>query len=220
MRVVMQYNATPSACGAYNYGETEDYTVNLVGGAADTTAPVISLNGSSTINLTVGDSFTDPGATATDNVDGNLTSSIVVTGSVDTSTVGTYTLNYNVSDAAGNAATQVSRTVNVTAPAGDTQAPTAPTNLTASNITETTASLSWTASTDNVGVTGYNVYVNDVLTSQTANTTVTISNLSPKYIGLQGKPDYLTSPRKFYLKKTQKGDLYNQLQFKISVCKE
>ena len=113
MRVVMQYNTIPSACGSYNYGETEDYTVNLGAGVADTTAPVITLNGSATINVNVGSSFTDPGATATDNVDGNLTSSIVVTGSVNTSSVGTYTLNYNVSDAAGNAATQVSRTVNV-----------------------------------------------------------------------------------------------------------
>ena len=114
MRVTMQYNAVPSSCGSFNYGEVEDYTVNLGAGVADTTAPVITLTGSATINLNVGDSFTDPGATATDNIDGNLTSSIVVTGSVNTNAVGTYTLNYNVSDAAGNAATQVSRTVNVT----------------------------------------------------------------------------------------------------------
>ncbi|EDP70931.1 putative surface protein [Flavobacteriales bacterium ALC-1] len=113
MRVSMQYNAIPSSCGSFNYGEVEDYTVNLGAGVADTTAPVITLNGASTINVNVGTSFTDPGATATDNVDGNLTSSIVVTGSVNTNAVGAYTLNYNVSDAAGNAATQVSRTVNV-----------------------------------------------------------------------------------------------------------
>ena len=61
----------------------------------------------------------------------------------------------------------------------DTEAPTTPTNVTASNQTTTTFDLSWTASTDNVGVTGYNVYVNDVLTSQTANTSITISNLDP-----------------------------------------
>ncbi len=61
----------------------------------------------------------------------------------------------------------------------DTEAPTTPTNVVASNQTTTSMDIAWTASTDNVGVTGYNVYVNDVLTSQTANTTVTISNLSP-----------------------------------------
>ncbi|WP_430410771.1 S8 family serine peptidase [Kordia sp.] len=93
----------------------DDLSVTAVGASADTTAPVITLTGAATITLTVGDSFTDPGATATDNIDGNLTSSIVVTGTVNTSVEGTYTLNYNVSDAAGNAATQVSRTVNVNA---------------------------------------------------------------------------------------------------------
>ncbi|EDP97048.1 S8 family serine peptidase [Kordia algicida OT-1] len=115
MRVSMKYNGVPTSCESFSYGEVEDYTVNISAGVADTVAPVITLNGAATINLTVGDSFTDPGATATDNVDGNLTSSIVVTGSVNTSVEGTYTLNYNVSDAAGNAATQVSRTVNVNA---------------------------------------------------------------------------------------------------------
>ena len=113
MRVSMQYNAVPSSCGSFNYGEVEDYTVNLGAGVADTTAPVITLTGAATINLSVGDSYTEQGATATDNIDGNLTSSIVTSGSVNTAAVGTFTINYNVSDAAGNAATQVSRTVNV-----------------------------------------------------------------------------------------------------------
>ena len=72
---------------------------------------MITLTGSSTININVGDTFTDPGATASYNVDGNITSSISISGSVDTSTAGTYTIAYNVSDAAGNAATVVQRTV-------------------------------------------------------------------------------------------------------------
>ena len=76
----------------------------------DTTPPVITLNGSSTIQLNVGDSWTDPGATATDDVDGDLTSSIAVSGSVDASTVGTYTLTYTVADAASNTAS-TTRTV-------------------------------------------------------------------------------------------------------------
>ena len=82
----------------------------------DTTPPVITLNGSSTINLNVGDTYTEQGATATDNVDGNITANIVITGTVNTSAAGTYLVNYNVSDAAGNAATQVTRTVIVTQP--------------------------------------------------------------------------------------------------------
>ena len=85
--------------------------------AADIVAPVITLTGSDTINVTLGDAFTDPGATATDNVDGDITTSIVVSGdTVDVNTAGTYTITYNVSDAAGNPATEVTRTVTVAAP--------------------------------------------------------------------------------------------------------
>ncbi|MEQ8903956.1 GEVED domain-containing protein [Ekhidna sp.] len=66
-------------------------------------------------------------------------------------------------------------TVNITGGGGDTEAPTAPTNLTASNVTETTLTLNWTASTDNVGVTGYDVYQGSTnigtVTSTTANVT-------------------------------------------------
>lgn len=60
----------------------------------------------------------------------------------------------------------------------DTQAPTTPTNVTVNNNTLTTIDISWEASTDNVGVTGYNVYVDGILTAQTSNTSITISNLS------------------------------------------
>jgi hypothetical protein len=63
------------------------------------------------MTIEVGSTFTDPGATALDVGDGDLTSSIVVSGSVDTSTLGTYTLTYNVSDASGNAAVPVRRKV-------------------------------------------------------------------------------------------------------------
>ena len=80
-------------------------------GAADTTAPVITLTGSTTIDLTggisgylftIGDTFTYPGATATDDVDGDLTSSITSSGTVDTSVEGYYDVLYSVKDAAGN----------------------------------------------------------------------------------------------------------------------
>ena len=50
--------------------------------------------------------ITDSGATAADNYDGDLTSSIAIVNNVDTSTVGTYTVTYNVSDTSGNAAVQ------------------------------------------------------------------------------------------------------------------
>ena len=82
---------------------------------ADVTKPVITLLGASLINLEVGHLYIDPGATASDNIDGNITGQIVEVGTVDSSTVGTYTETYSVSDAAGNAATAVIRTVNITA---------------------------------------------------------------------------------------------------------
>ena len=80
----------------------------------DTTKPVITLNGGGTVNLNVGDTFTEEGATATDIVDGNLTASIVVGGAiVNTAAPGAYIVTYNVTDTHGNAATTLSRTVNV-----------------------------------------------------------------------------------------------------------
>ncbi|WP_299053722.1 immunoglobulin-like domain-containing protein [uncultured Polaribacter sp.] len=79
----------------------------------DTTIPVITLIGNNTENIEVGSNYTDAGATATDNYDGDITNSIQVTGNVNTNIVGTYTLTYNVSDASNNQANTVSRTINV-----------------------------------------------------------------------------------------------------------
>jgi len=82
----------------------------------DTTAPIITLIGNATINLTVGDNYSDAGATASDLVDGDLTASIVETGTVDTNTANTYTIHFNVADIAGNNAQEVTRTVIVSEP--------------------------------------------------------------------------------------------------------
>ena len=79
----------------------------------DTQAPVITLLGDNSINVNQGATYTDSGATATDNVDGNITGNIVITNTVNTTIAGTYTVTYNVTDAAGNAATPVVRAVNV-----------------------------------------------------------------------------------------------------------
>ena len=79
----------------------------------DTVLPVISLLGDNPLTLEVGSLFSEPGFTATDNYDGDVAGGVVVTGSIDSNTVGSYTLNYNVDDAAGNSAVQVSRTVDV-----------------------------------------------------------------------------------------------------------
>jgi chitodextrinase len=68
----------------------------------------------------------------------------------------------------------------VVAPASpDTTAPTAPTGVTASNLTSSTADLSWTASTDNIGVTGYDIHSGGSIIASTAATHTTISGLAP-----------------------------------------
>ncbi|KZY62174.1 hypothetical protein A3750_09720, partial [Oleiphilus sp. HI0079] len=79
----------------------------------DNTAPVITRTGSATVTVERGNSYTDAGATATDNIDGDLTGSVVTTGSVNTLVAGNYTITYNVSDTSGNAGTPVQRTVTV-----------------------------------------------------------------------------------------------------------
>ena len=84
--------------------------------AADTTPPVITLTGLTIMELTVGDTFSDPGATATDDVDGDITSSITSTSTVNTSVAGFYTVSYSITDAAGNSAL-VYREIKVTAAA-------------------------------------------------------------------------------------------------------
>lgn len=64
-------------------------------------------------------------------------------------------------------------------PASDTQAPTTATGLNVSGKTSNSISLAWTASTDNVGVTGYNVYMNGSLKTTATSTSTTISGLNP-----------------------------------------
>jgi len=75
-------------------------------------APQVTLNGAATMNLLVGDTFSDPGATGSDIEDGTLTPA--VSGTVDTGTPGTYSITYTVTDA-GEQAASATRTVVVTA---------------------------------------------------------------------------------------------------------
>lgn len=85
-------------------------------GATDTTIPVITLIGGTLINLEEGDTYTEQGATAFDDVDGDITADIVIGGDVvDVNVSGTYTITYDVTDSAGNAAVQVTRDVVVAA---------------------------------------------------------------------------------------------------------
>jgi len=186
MRVSMKYNGVPTECESFTYGEVEDYTVNLGGAGADTQAPTAptNLSASNVLQTTVDLSWT----AATDNV--GVTGYDVYQGATNLGTVtGTttqitgltaataYSFNVRARDAAGNIS-GASNTVNVTtAPSPDTEAPSVPTSLSASNITDTTADLSWNASSDNVGVTGYNVFSNNVSIGTVTGTSANVTGL-------------------------------------------
>ena len=105
-RYTLVYTATDSAG---NTG-TNTRTINVLD-SPDTTAPVVTLTGTSTMEVDEGSTFTDPGATATDNLDEHVT--VTTLGSVNTSVIGSYTLNYSATDSSGNDSDIVTRTVSV-----------------------------------------------------------------------------------------------------------
>jgi chitodextrinase len=184
MRVSMKYNGTPTSCESFSYGEVEDYTVNITTGTSDTEAPSTPA-GLASSNITE-TSVTLSWTASSDNV-GVTGYDIYVNGSLDGSSTGTnysvsglsavtsYALTVSAKDAAGNSSTQSSG-INVLTI--DQTAPSVPTGLASSNITETSATLSWTASTDNVGVTGYDIYVNGSLDGSSTGTNYALSGLS------------------------------------------
>ncbi len=80
-------------------------------GMVDNIPPVISRIGSSSVNVKFDATYTDAGATASDNKHGDITADIITVNPVNTHVAATYHVTYNVSDAEGNTATQVTRTV-------------------------------------------------------------------------------------------------------------
>lgn len=87
---------------------------NSVRAADDTTAPIIHLIGDTSVTIKVGEVYTDQSATAMDETDGDLTSSVVAVSNVDNSKPGIYSVTYDVSDSSSNKATQIIRTIIVT----------------------------------------------------------------------------------------------------------
>jgi chitodextrinase len=162
----------------------------ITSGVIDTVAPTApTLAASGTTQTTTNLSWTG----ATDNVAvtaydvykdgvffGSTTSTTFAVSGLTTST--TYAFTVKAKDAAGNASV-ASNTVSVTtlAPVVDTTAPTAPT-LSASGTTLTATNLSWSGATDNVAVTGYDVYRDGILLGSTATTTYFVSGLTASTI--------------------------------------
>ncbi|MDB9980088.1 M4 family metallopeptidase [Ulvibacter sp.] len=197
MRVSMKYNGVPTACETFTYGEVEDYTVNLGGSGADTQSPsnptsLATTNiTQTTVDLSWNASTDNVGVTGydvyqgTSNIGTVTGTSVQITGLTASTS---YTFSVRARDAAGNIS-GASNTVNVTTSASpDTQAPSNPSNLVASNIAETTADLSWSASTDNVAVTGYDVY-------QGAANIGTVTGTSVQITGLTASTSYTFSVR-------------------------
>jgi prepilin-type N-terminal cleavage/methylation domain-containing protein len=107
------YNVTYNITNSRGVSVQKIRTVVVVNdiNSKDFTAPVITLLGSSSVEIFTGDTYVDAGATARDNKDGNITNKIIVTNNVNTAVIGTYTVTYDVFDNNGNKATTVTRNV-------------------------------------------------------------------------------------------------------------
>jgi len=183
-------NTAPSTPGSVSFYATmdTDYTsvtdsdsVSIV----DTIAPSVP-TGLSASNNTTGNSFTLSWSASTDNVGvtayevkrsgtslGTVTgTSKSVTGLNDATTYG---MQVRAKDAANNWSAW-SSTLNVTTP--DKTAPSVPTGLSSSSVTETSFTLSWSASSDNVGVTSYEVQKDGAYYGSTSGTSLSITGLS------------------------------------------
>jgi chitodextrinase len=153
----------------------------------DTQAPTVPTNvattpvSSSQINLSWTAS-TDDHAVNGYNVyrDGVKVGTSNTTSYSDTGLVDSTTYSYTVSalDAAGNESAQ-STAVNGTTTSPDTTSPSTPLNVQSTNVTGSTISISWDASTDNIGVAGYNVYRDGLQVANTTQLNFSDSSLTP-----------------------------------------
>ena len=138
---ILTYSVTDNA------GNQAVNVIRTVSVIVDIEVPVITLIGDNPMTISLGSMYSEKGATVSDNVYGGL--NVVITGSVDTNTLGRYTVNYNVTDAAGNIGYS-----DIRAFVRDTIAPTSIsfTSTTYGTTSDTTPSWSWTTSS---GANGY-----------------------------------------------------------------
>ncbi|HLO57950.1 MAG: fibronectin type III domain-containing protein [Chloroflexota bacterium] len=188
--VIAVYSAPiGAAAGNEVYIDNISITASGGGGGTDTQPPTAPTNlAASNIAST---SLTLTWTASTDNVGvtnyriyrnnnylgqtGNATTTFNVTGLTASTT---YSFYVRAADAAGNLSV-TSNTINPTTTSGggggDTQPPTAPTSLAASNVGSSSLTLTWNASTDNVGVTNYQIFRNNTFFGQTGNATTTFN---------------------------------------------
>jgi uncharacterized delta-60 repeat protein len=149
-----------------NFDLTLARYINEVATTTDTTPPTAPAGLTATFNPTT-NAIELSWTAATDDVavtgyrifrDGGLINTINVTTFSDAGVSGTHSYQVTAIDAAGNESA-LSNVASATVVGGDITPPTAPTALTATaNLATSTIELSWTASTDDVGVTGYRVF--------------------------------------------------------------
>ena len=85
------------------YGDEISFTTNLL----DTTPPVITIIGDNPLEINIGEDYTEFGATATDDIDGDITQDIIIDSSnVNTALAGTYIVTYSVSDLSNNSTSE------------------------------------------------------------------------------------------------------------------
>jgi len=159
-------NVTHNAPNPFPIGETvvtfsaKDSSDNIGTSQAkvtisDQTSPVITLVGDSAITVNLGDSYVEPGFSALDNVDYDISSKVTISGdTIDTNAEGIYTITYNTSDIAGNAALEKTRKITVQDIASPTVS--APENITV-------------AATDHLGTADSDASISDFLAAATAN---------------------------------------------------
>ncbi|MDZ4756736.1 MAG: PKD domain-containing protein [Bacteroidota bacterium] len=110
LRVAVSYNNNQNQPCNVAFGEVEDYFVLI---SDDKTPPVLTLIGNNPDTVEQGLTYNDPGATAIDNVDGNISANVVASSNINNQVVGSYIVKYNVKDSAGNKAAEVQRTIYV-----------------------------------------------------------------------------------------------------------
>ena len=157
--------------------------------ALDTTAPTVpttlAASGTTTVSTTLSwNASTDNVAVTAYYIYQNGTykaSSATRSFNVTGLTAGTtYSFTVKAIDAAGNlsAASNAASVTTTALPTGDTTIPTTPTNLAASGTTQTTTQLTWTASTDNVGIASYSVYQNGTYIASATTTAFSVTGLT------------------------------------------
>ena len=158
-------------------------------------SPVDPTQPTAPLNLTASNITSNSAVLTWDPVSTNVANYRIYRGASPVATVSANTTTYNLTGLSPN--TNYTYTVRAVSAAGiespnsnpavfatlsapvDTEPPTTPSNVKATNVTATSVTLSWNASSDNVGVTGYKVYNGTALVATTTGLAYTVSGLSP-----------------------------------------